>query len=142
MASVAGIQSVAAAPTHTARIAAEPAETATPSAGPLPVTGVKPGGDQTAPQAQNGGTQTSEAATPAGRQELEAALRDLREAMANLPGGEREVNILYRSEDRSYLIEIRNKETGALLQTFPPENLLNLSRRSADLLGVLIDRQS
>lgn len=74
--------------------------------------------------------------------ELEAAVQELGEAMADLPGGEREVSLLYEPEDHSYLIEIRNKETGALLQTFPPENLLNLRRRSADLLGVLIDCHS
>lgn len=74
--------------------------------------------------------------------ELEAAVQELGEAMADLPGGAREVNLLYEPEDHSYLIEIRNKETGVILQTFPPENLLNLRRRSADLLGVLIDCHS
>jgi uncharacterized FlaG/YvyC family protein len=76
------------------------------------------------------------------RQEIEVAIQDLQEAVSSLPGASREVNLLYKQEDQSYLIEIKNKETGAVLQTFPPENLLNLSRRSADLLGVLIDRHS
>ncbi len=76
------------------------------------------------------------------RAEIEAAITELREAMSRLPGGEREVTLQFEPEDHSYLVEIRNKETGAILQTFPPENLLNLRRRSADLLGVLIDRHS
>ena len=86
--------------------------------------------------------QTEDLPPPPSRQDIDIALAELRDAMARLPGSDREVSLHYQPEDHSYLVEIRNKETGAILQTFPPENLLNLWRRSADLLGVLIDRHS
>jgi uncharacterized FlaG/YvyC family protein len=94
------------------------------------------------PQVETTSPQAPDAPTPASGEEIETAVEELRAAMRALPGAEREVLLLFQPDDQSYLIEVRNKETGALLQTFPPENLLNLRRRSADLLGVLIDRHS
>ena len=129
MSTLTGIQSGTATPRP---VASEPLEKAS----------AEPASSSTSPQVEISKTQDTESPPPATRQEIEAAVQDLRKAMRILPGGERDVHLLYELEDQSYLIEIRNKETGALLQTFPPENLLNLSRRSADLLGVLIDRQS
>jgi uncharacterized FlaG/YvyC family protein len=73
---------------------------------------------------------------------VDAALRRLQEQLRDLPGREREARLLYEEEDHSYVVEIRDKETGALLQTFPPENLLNQGQRPADLLGTVIDRRS
>jgi uncharacterized FlaG/YvyC family protein len=129
MSTLTGIQSGTAAPRP---VAGEPREQR--SAEPAP--------SSTSPQVEISTTKVPEHPPPATRQEIESAVQDLRDAMRHLPGGERDVQLLYEPEDQSFLIEIRNKETGALLQTFPPENLLNLSRRSADLLGVLIDRHS
>lgn len=94
------------------------------------------------PQVETTRPQNVDTPPPVTREEIEAAVAELRDAVRTLPGSERDVLLLFEPEDQSFLIEIRNKETGALLQTFPPENLLNLRRRSADLLGVLIDRHS
>jgi len=129
MSTLTGIQSGTAAPRT---VAGEPREQRSAERAP----------SSTSPQVEISTTQVTEPPPPATRQEIETAVQDLRDAMRHLPGGERDVQLLYEPEDQSFLIEIRKKETGELLQTFPPENLLNLSRRSADLLGVLIDRHS
>ena len=91
---------------------------------------------------RNVATSEHDTVTGLSLEELEAAVRDLSDAIARLPGSSREVHLLFMPEDRTYLIEIRNKDTGAVVQTFPPEILLNLGRRSADLLGVLLDCHS
>ena len=76
------------------------------------------------------------------REELEAAVTELQNQLDAMPGGEREVRLLFDQEDNSYVVEIRDKETGELIQKFPPENLLNPDRSSADLLGTVVDRHS
>ena len=76
------------------------------------------------------------------REELEAAVTELQGQLDLMPGGEREVRLLFEQEDNSYVVEIRDKETGDLIQKFPPENLLNPDRSSADLLGTVVDRHS
>ena len=79
---------------------------------------------------------------PPTRAEMEAVVADLRESLARLPGGERDVRLRYDEQDQTFAIEIRDRESGELIQTFPPENLLNQPRRAADLLGTVIDRLS
>jgi uncharacterized FlaG/YvyC family protein len=132
MSTVTGIQSGSASPLTAA---VEPRE--------APVAGTAAAAhSSSSPQVENTSPRAPDVPAPTSREEIETAVEELRAAMRTLPGAEREVLLLFEPEDRSYLIEVRNKETGALLQTFPPENLLNLRRRSADLLGVLIDRRS
>ncbi len=131
MSTLSGIPSGVAPPTAVAVPATEPT-----SASPGPRLESAPGPGSPAAADSPG------APAPYTRQEIESAVQELRDAMSRLPVAEREVHLLYEPEDNSYIVEIRNKETGALVQTFPPENLLNLRRRSADLLGVLIDRLS
>lgn len=75
-------------------------------------------------------------------EELAAAVSRLEDQLRHLPGGEREVHLLFEPEDQMYSVEIRDKESGQLLQSFPPEKLLNQDRRPADLLGTVIDRRS
>lgn len=75
-------------------------------------------------------------------EDLAAAVTRLEEQLRQLPGGEREVHLLFEPENQMYSVEIRDKESGELLQSFPPEKLLNQDRRPADLLGTVIDRRS
>jgi uncharacterized FlaG/YvyC family protein len=74
--------------------------------------------------------------------DLAGAVARLRDAIDQLPGPEREVELLYENDPGEYVVEIRNKESGELLQRFPPEKLLNHRRDPADLLGTVIDRRS
>jgi uncharacterized FlaG/YvyC family protein len=78
---------------------------------------------------------------PPTREELAAAARALQEQLAAMPGGDREVTLLYEEEERVLVVEIRDRDTGRLLQQFPPEILLNQDRQHADLLGTVIDRR-
>lgn len=94
---------------------------------PVPVVSENP-----APQAESVPT----------RQDFEAAVTELQGQLDVMPGGEREVRLLFEQEDNTYIVEIRDKETGDLIQKFPPENLLNPDRSSADLLGTVVDRRS
>lgn len=57
-------------------------------------------------------------------------------------GGEREARLLYEQQDRLFIVEIRDKETGEIVQTFPAEKGLNRTPSAADLLGTVIDRRS
>ena len=102
---------------------------------PAPATSASPA-HQTPPPAA-----PSEPAVPT-RAELEAAAAELREQLAELPGADREVNLLYEEEKRTFVVEIRDKESGELIQQFPPEILLNPGRNPADLLGTVVDRRS
>ena len=76
------------------------------------------------------------------REDFEVAVAEVQDQLDAMPGGEREVRLLFEQEDNSYVVEIRDKETGDLIQKFPPENLLNPDRSSADLLGTVVDRRS
>jgi hypothetical protein len=96
MSTLTGIQSGTAAPRP---VAGEPREQR--SAEPAP--------SSTSPQVEISTTKVPEHPPPATRQEIESAVQDLRDAMRHLPGGERDVQLLYEPEDQSFLIEIRNK---------------------------------
>jgi len=74
--------------------------------------------------------------------DLAAAITRLQETLASLPGPEREVHLLYEDEDQSFVVEVRDKQSGDLISRFPPEKLLNHGTRPADLLGTVIDRRS
>jgi uncharacterized FlaG/YvyC family protein len=101
-----------------------------------------PAGGASAPPAKDTAENPQAPLVELSRQDLEDAVAQLGAAMAKLPGGERVVQLLYEEEDHSYIIEIRDKESGVLVQTFPPEKLLNLRGHPAEMLGVLIDRRS
>jgi len=73
---------------------------------------------------------------------MEAAVAELQISLDRIPGASREARVLYNKEDRTFLVEIRDKETGDLIQSYPPENLLNPSPSAADLLGTVVDRLS
>jgi uncharacterized FlaG/YvyC family protein len=111
--------------------------------------GVAPPAPATAPVGSDAAAALSGAAAPATTaadaaatgQELEAAIQALREAVARLPDNAREVQLRHDATDGSYVVEVRDRKSGRLVQAFPPEILLNRYRRSADLLGVLIDRR-
>jgi uncharacterized FlaG/YvyC family protein len=94
------------------------------------------------PQPAASNTTASPATPTPHQQDLDAALGRLEEQLRDLPGREREARLVHSDDDLSYVVEIRDKETGALLQTFPPEKLLNQGQRPADLLGTVIDRRS
>ena len=76
-------------------------------------------------------------------EDIETAVAQLQESLSEMPGGgEREARLLFDERSGSYLVEIRDKESGELLQSFPPEKLLNRDRHPADVLGTVIDRRS
>ncbi len=79
---------------------------------------------------------------PLTREAMEAAVAELQVSLDRVPGSGREAKILYNKEDRTFLVEIRNKETGEVIQSYPPENLLNPAHASADLVGTVVDRLS
>jgi len=80
---------------------------------------------------------------PLTREAIEKAVAELQTSLDRIPGGSgREAKVLYNKEDRTFLVEIRDKETGEVIQSYPPENLLNPSHASADLLGTVVDRLS
>ena len=116
----------------------------------MPPAGVEPR-EPVSPAPAASGKATPQAPSPApvateppapSQAELEAAVAELREQLAHLPGAEREVNLLYAEEERTFVVEIRDKETGDLIQQFPPEILLNPGRNPADPLGTVVDRRS
>ncbi len=74
--------------------------------------------------------------------EVAAAAERLAEALSQLPGPEREVHLLFEQEGQDYVVEVRDKRSGDVIQRFPPEKLLNQGLGSADLLGTVIDRRS
>ncbi|HRY41419.1 MAG TPA: flagellar protein FlaG [Candidatus Krumholzibacteria bacterium] len=106
---------------------------------PIPPAGSAP--VEAATSVTAGGPDTAHPPAPT-LEQLEGAVAELQESLDRLPGGERDVRLLYEEQDHSFVIEIRDKETGKLIQKFPPENLLNPSRGPADLLGTMIDRLS
>jgi hypothetical protein len=85
---------------------------------------------------------TPPSTAPASHAGPEGVADRLGERLAALPGSDREVTILYDEEESAYVVEIRDRETGQLLQRFPPEIFLNQPPRPADLLGRVIDRRS
>lgn len=74
------------------------------------------------------------------RKELEAAVEDLRRNIAERGLDDREVNLRFE-EGGDYVVEVRSKRTGEVLQKFPPEKILNRRGGAADLLGTVVDRQ-
>jgi uncharacterized FlaG/YvyC family protein len=76
-------------------------------------------------------------------QELAAGAEELQRRLDRMPGGgEREARLLYEQRDGTFIVEIRDKETGELVQSYPAENSLNRTPSAADLLGTVIDRRS
>ncbi len=106
-----------------------------------PVSSVPATSESTNPQAPPLSPAPAEPRTPT-REEMDAGVEKLREQLADLPGGDREVNLLYEEEDHTFVVEIRDKESGELIQQFPPEIVLNQDQQSADLLGTVVDRRS
>ncbi len=82
--------------------------------------------------------------TPPGApgEELAAAAERLEETLARLPGPQREVHLLFEEEHGEFAVEVRDKQSGDLIQRFPPEKLLNQGLGAADALGTVIDRRS
>ncbi len=77
----------------------------------------------------------------AAQQEYQPAIDDLQTALEQAGGSPREASLRFK-DDGSYVVEIRAKDDGRLLQEFPAENLLNCHASPADLLGTVIDRRS
>jgi len=69
----------------------------------------------------------------------EKAVEMLQDSLDQGSGPKRDVNLEYF--DGNFIVEIRRRDDGALLQRFPPENLLNPKDPAADYLGTVIDRQ-
>ncbi len=113
---------------------AQPRADAPPGAGrPTSETSPTAGSDPAGPR--------GERADGAG-EDLVAATDRLEETLDRLPGPQREVHLLFEEQDRSYVVEVRDKRDGHLIQRFPPEKLLNQGIGPADLLGTVIDRRS
>jgi uncharacterized FlaG/YvyC family protein len=112
---------------------------------PVPPTAAEPREPSPAAPAPSGSSApehgVTETAQPT-REELEAAAAALNDQLAALPGGDREARLLYEEEAGTFVVEIRDRESGELIQQFPPEILLNQGRQAADLLGTVVDRRS
>jgi len=92
--------------------------------------------------AQSAPPQPSSAPPPETSQaDLQAAVAELQEALDRSSEPNRDVELNFR-DDGQYVVEIRHRKDGRLLQQFPPENLLNRKGPAADLVGTVIDRKS
>ena len=74
------------------------------------------------------------------QKELETAVEELRRNIAERGLDDREVDLRFE-KDGDYVVEVRSKRTGEVLQKFPPEIILNRRGGAADLLGTVVDRQ-
>lgn len=72
------------------------------------------------------------------REELEQAVADLRSALAEVRPPEWSVAIHEDEATGKLVIEIKDAE-GEVIKQLPPEKVLNLHRKLADLAGVVLD---
>ncbi len=78
------------------------------------------------------------AAPPLDTETLKEAAQDLQDALAKSRPEEWHVAIHEDETTGTIVIEIKDAD-GEVIKQFPPENLLNLQRKMADLAGVVID---
>ena len=73
--------------------------------------------------------------------EVRAALREtaeeLKRELKTLGG--HSLDISFEEENRRYVVQIRDSESGELIRQIPPEHLLEASRRLNELRGLLFD---
>lgn len=69
------------------------------------------------------------------------AVAELQKALDEVDGPARDVDLRFDDEG-DYVVEIRRRDDGVVIQQFPPENLLNPGPSPADLLGTVVDRRS
>lgn len=72
------------------------------------------------------------------QQNVEELSRQLQEALDKAAHDQYEVGFRQKSDDNSYVIEIKDEE-GNLVKQFPPEKVLNLQRKMDELSGMVID---
>jgi len=69
---------------------------------------------------------------------VQALVADLQEAIDNATVEPHQVGFRQDSRTKGFVIEIRNLD-GSLVRQFPPEKVLNLRRKLADLSGMVVD---
>jgi flagellar protein FlaG len=71
------------------------------------------------------------------REALRETAEELKSELAAL--GRHSLDISFEEENRRYVVQIRDSESGELIRQIPPEHLLEASRRLNELRGLLFD---
>ena len=71
------------------------------------------------------------------REALRETAEELKSELMALSG--HSLDISFEEENRRYVVQIRDSESGELIRQIPPEHLLEASRRLNELRGLLFD---
>jgi len=82
-------------------------------------------------------------ANPLARHEdLVAVGTELVERLRGALGDDHVVSLRLEEEIDTYVVEVRQRDSGELIRQFPPEKILNMRRYLDELVGTVIDRLS
>ena len=73
---------------------------------------------------------------------VQQLLSHVNEKLADKALDPHDVSLVFKDEVDSYVVEIREKQSGDLIMQFPPEELLELREGMQEIVGSLVDRLS
>jgi uncharacterized FlaG/YvyC family protein len=86
-------------------------------------------------------TETSPPASGLGKQALQEIVAQVKDALRESLSVDHDVSLVYL-EDGSFVVEVRDPESGDLILQIPPESLVKMRKQLREAVGLLFDRKS